>query len=64
MPTPHECNAAFEAAEDDFGDDRSLEFLSQIAADMLDCEPHEIIEGMASLAGPDGKIPPATPGRY
>ena len=64
MPTPYECNLAFEDAEDEFGDDKSTEFLAQIAADRLGCEPYEIIEGMASLAGKDGRIPPAHPGRY
>ncbi|WP_238368255.1 hypothetical protein [Mesobacterium pallidum] len=64
MATPQECNEAFEDAEDEFGDDSSTEFLAQVAADRLGIQAHEVIEGMASLAGPDGKIPPAKPGRY
>lgn len=64
MPTPHECNLAFEDAEDEFGDDRSTEFLVQIAADRLGIEAHEVLEGMASLADENGEIPAAHPGRY
>lgn len=64
MITPHDCNKAFEDAEDEFGDDRSTEFLAQIAGDRLGIKAHEVLQGMASLADENGEIPPATPGRY
>lgn len=64
MVTAHDCNKAFEDAEDEFGDHKSTEFLAQIAADRLGIEAWEVLEGMASLADETGHIPPATPGRY
>ena len=64
MVTAHECNLAFEQAEDEFGDDRSTEFLAQIAADRLGIEAYEVLEGVASLADETGHIPAAHPGRY
>lgn len=63
-PTPHDCNKAFEEAEDEFGDHKSTQFLASIAAERLGIEAHELLEMMASLADETGHIPPATPGRY
>lgn len=56
MPTPEQCNIAFDDAEEQFGD-KSTEFLVQIAADNLGIEAHEIILGMAELADETGLIP-------
>ena len=57
MPTPEECNQAFDDAEELFGEDRSTEFLAQIAADNLGVEAHDIISGMAAMADENGVIP-------
>ena len=56
MPTPEQCNQAFDDAEDQFRD-KSTEFLAQIAADNLGVEAHDIISGMADLADENGLIP-------
>ena len=56
MPTPEQCNIAFDDAEEQFGD-KSTEFLAQIAADNLGGEAHDIISGMAELADENGLIP-------
>ena len=56
MPTPEQCNQAFDDAEEQFSD-KSTEFLAQIAADNLGVEAHDIIWGMGQLADKNGVIP-------
>lgn len=41
-------NDAFMLAWDEFGDDKSTEFLVQIVADRLEVEPHEVYDALAN----------------
>ena len=56
LPTPEQCNQAFDDAEEQFGD-KSTDFLAQIAADRLGVGAHDILLGMAALADEKGVIP-------
>ncbi len=42
---------AFDLAIQEFGDEKSTEFLVQIVADRLDIEPGDVYEALAIMAG-------------
>jgi hypothetical protein len=47
-------NRCFMLAWDEFGDDKSTEFLVQITADRLDVTPEEVYDALASVSSNDG----------
>lgn len=47
-PTDQEIANAFHAAAEEFGDDKSTEFLIAITADRMACDPDEVVSALAT----------------
>lgn len=50
MPTADDIDAAFNEAEEEFGEHKSTEFLFSIVADRLGIEYGDVIDGLAEVA--------------
>lgn len=50
-------NRCFMMAWDEFGDDKSTEFLVQITADRIGIEAEDVYEALASTHAAEGKAP-------
>ncbi len=56
MPTPDYITKVFHDAEEEFGDDKSTEFLIAITADRLGIEYGDVADGLYEQAKAEGRI--------